>query len=135
MASRMVWREKEVRLQLEEASEAMIRKAAFLVEQQAKVNIQQNGQIDTGFLVNSVYVNTPGQSTYGDAAAAAGAQDGQKGMSGERPAPADGAVVAVGAEYAIYQEERLPFLYPALESVAGRMAGEIVAAGREAIGE
>lgn len=115
------------RLILNQAMPEMIAAAALLVEGQTKVNINQNGQVDTGFMVNSVYAVGPGVNTYGPAAIA-----GKLANGAAVPTPA-GAVVGVAAEYAIYQEERLPFLYPALETVAGRMGGQIVSAGRNAL--
>lgn len=115
------------RLILNQAMPEMIAAAALLVEGQTKVNINQNGQVDTGFMVNSVYAVGPGVNTYGPAAV-----PGKLANGAAVPTPA-GAVVGVAAEYAIYQEERLPFLYPALETVAGRMGGQIVSAGRDAL--
>lgn len=112
------------RLLLDRAMPEMITAAALMVEGQAKVNINVNGQIDTGFMINSVYANGPGVASYAPTAV--------PGKMANQPAepPKGGAVVGVAAEYAIFQEERNSFLYPALETVAGRMGGKIVSAGR-----
>ena len=107
MAARVEWFGDDVKLKLEGATDEMIKKAAFLVEGQAKVNITVNGQVDTGFMRASVYTKL---------------QDG-------------GAIVGVGADYGIYQETLRPFLYPALERVAQQMGGDVVAAGRVVIGD
>lgn len=133
MSSNVIWRDKEVRLQLKDASNQMLRTAAALIEQQTKLNIQSNGQIDTGFMVNSVYFVTDDDSNYENAANGAIGVRPDAEMAPEVVAPDGGAAVAVGAEYAIFQEERMPFLYPAIEHVATTMQGEIVSAGKEAI--
>lgn len=133
MSSRVIWRDVEVRLQLRNASEAMMRTAAALIEQQTKLNITANGQVDTGFMRNSVYFATNDDGSYDAAATAARGARHDAGIAPKADAPAGGAVVGVAAEYAIYQEEAQPFLYPAVETVAQRMDGEIVSAGREVI--
>ncbi len=127
------WYEDTVKLKLRNASDAMVDQAAFLVEGQTKVNIRNNGQVDTGFMMNSVYAVTPKADTYGQAQSSAKNAASEKDMAPKADPPKNGAVVAVGAEYAIFQEERTAFLYPALETVAGQMGGKVVAAGRGAL--
>lgn len=125
------WYDHEVRVKLDQAIAEMVDKAAFLVEGQTKINITDNGQVDTGFMRNSVYAVTPKSDTYGQAHSAASGAASEKNMAPKADPPRDGAVVGVGAEYAIFQEERTPFLYPALETVVARMGGQIVASGRK----
>lgn len=128
MPDNLKWYGDEVKkLILNKATPEMITAAALLVEGQAKVNIRENGQIDTGFMLNSVYAVGPGVNSYGPAVVAG------KTAAGPASPSSGGAVVGVAAEYAIYQEERLAYLYPALETVAGRMEGQIVSAGRKAL--
>lgn len=127
------WYGDQVEAQLRQAMDAMVDKAAFLVEGQTKINITDNGQVDTGFMRNSVYAVTPKTNSYGQANSEAKNAAPDKTMSPQASPPPDGAVVGVGAEYAIFQEERNPFLYPALETVIGQMGGEIVDAGKGAM--
>ena len=103
-----------------------VEKITFQVEGQAKRNIQENGQIDTGFMLNSVYAATPRTSSYGRTQPS-GSYVGRGGQEeGRRRAPeaglkgADG-LVAVGAEYALWQEMRRSFLFRALQQVQGRL--------------
>lgn len=107
MAAKVNWFGDVVKLQLANASAEMVRAAAMQTEAQAKINITNNGQVDTGFMRQSVHAQIGAES----------------------------AIVAVGAEYGIYQEMDRPYLYPALERVASRFGGEIVAAGKGAIND
>jgi len=84
-------------------------------EGQVKANINANNQIDTGFMVNSVYAVGPkSYDTYG--------QVERHGKKGQTPAARikprkDTAIVAVAAEYAIYQEAKQSFLFKMLEQL------------------
>lgn len=131
--SKVDWFDKEVKLQLENATGAMLRSGAALIEQQTKLNIQANGQVDTGMMINSVYFASDGESTYQDAANGAMGAKPDGVIAPEADVPNGGALVGVGAEYAIFQEERQPFLYPAVVDVASKMQGEIVNSGRKVI--
>lgn len=103
---------------------------AFQMEGQTKVNIADNDQIDTGFMMNSVYTITKKDSSYG-AADSTGEYKNKAGESVKRKlAPEErlpeeaAAGVIVGASYAIYQETQNSFLFKAAEQVA-RQAGGI----------
>lgn len=103
-----------------------IEKVAFQVEAQTKANIQENGQIDTGFMLNSVYAVTDSGSTY-DATDPSGFYMNQGGEGQERSRAnqiglqgAD-AAVAVAADYAIWQELRRSFLWRSVQSVKGSL--------------
>lgn len=122
------WYERDVILRVAEATEEMLRAVAFQVEGQTKINIEENGQVDTGFMRSSVYVSGLGVSSYGETLPSGAYMSGKTGESGERvimPEVLDageGMAVAVGAEYAIHQEMRDSFLYRGAEMVAGAMA-------------
>lgn len=140
MSGSVDWFGDEVKLILKNATAEMIRAAAFAVEGQAKVNITTNGQVDTGFMRNSVYAAVAGGASSGGASSGTYTSY-KEGRSVERRAlpqmnpPEDGAIVAVGAEYGIYQEQERAFLYPALERVAQTMEGQIIAAGQKVTGK
>lgn len=126
----------EVRLHLDHvllkvaaASDRALEAVALQIEAQTKVNIQQNNQIDTGFMMNSTYVVTRERNTF-DQTDASGDQFNRYGELVKRrtvpPQPLPGharAACVVGAEYAIYQEAKKPFLYPASVTVASQVKG------------
>jgi len=104
---------------------------AFQIEAQAKVNIQENRQIDTGFMLNSVYTVSQAGSSYGSANKT-GAYNNRAGskvkrkIAPERSLPKKAAaIVAVGADYAIYQEEKKSFLYRAAQTASSEMAKDV----------
>ena len=120
------WYGDEILLKLrEKATPEMIAKAAFLIEAQAKVNVTNNGQVDTGFMRSSIYANTPLGNTY---------EHDERANPMVEP-PSGAGLVAVAAEYGIFQEARIPFLYPAAETVAEQVTAEIVSIGREALND
>ena len=124
--SKVNWYQDRVILSVDKATDEMLTKLAFQIEGQAKVNIRDNGQIDTGFMVNSVYAVPPGGgSDYAEAQGAAEARNPKAVMLAETQAPEGGAAVAAGAEYAVYQEMANSFLYRALEQVAGDAEGKL----------
>lgn len=122
------WYENDVVLAVEGATDEMLIRLAFQCEALAKVNIQTNGQIDTGFMLNSVYGIGPG----GDHRSAAEAQaqaSAPRSLAAMPQMEPHRAGVHAAAEYAIYQEMANSFLYRALEQlqeVAGGTIQEIV---------
>lgn len=100
---------------LGQSSSQIVRKTAFDLQAQIQANIRANDQIDTGFMVNSVYVVTSDNSTYG----------GGKNALPEVGKPPDKytAYTAIAAYYAIYQNygtrylPARPFFEPALYAV------------------
>lgn len=98
------WFGDDLQVKLKAASAAMIAKASEQTVAEAKVNVTNNGQVDTGFMRESMHVAELTETR---------------------------GVVAVGAEYGIYQEMKKAFLYPAAERVANSYEGQIVAAGSE----
>jgi hypothetical protein len=130
------WYAEDVILRIAEAMTAGLAALAHQIEGQAKANIVANDQVDTGFMLNSVFVTTHEESGYGAARAAAEAQNPDAAMNPEPSLPEDAAaLVAVGAEYAVYQEMRNSFLYRAVEEVARDGAGTIGRVARPMIEE
>ena len=102
---------KQVLDQVGDAARKGAEKLAFQIEGQTKVNIKDNGQINTGFMLNSVYVV---EETGGEYLTV---EDNER-LAPEQDLPDDAlAGVAVAAEYAIYQEAQNGFLFPAAEKV------------------
>jgi hypothetical protein len=125
------WFGEEVKLEIEGATNESLRATAFFIESEARQNIQRNNQIDTSFMINSGYVRTGQESTYG-ATDQTGRYTNKTGDSVERRlAPQiqlgkkDVALVAFGANYALWQELIQPFLFPALEMGKKEVGGII----------
>ena len=131
------WYDNDVRGIIQNASALIIKQAAFSIEAQAKINVTENGQVDTGFMRNSIYAKTADDSGYGrtDATGTYKNQDGDT-VRRERADEADlqgaDAVVHVAAEYAVFQEMDNPFLYNALDTVIGQFGGIVEQVRREA---
>jgi hypothetical protein len=132
------WFEEDVALEIAGATQETLRKAAFFLEAEARLNIQRNGQIDTSFMINSSYVVTPDASTYGDtnptgrytSAKQAAAVDRERAPAASLPGR-QGALVAFAAVYTFWQELQQPFLFPALESTQKAMGGIIKRTAKE----
>lgn len=100
---------------LHQAEVQIVKKTAFDLKAQIQANIRANNQIDTGFMVNSVYVVTSDASDYG----------GGKNALPEVAGPPDDttAYTAIAASYAIYQNygtrymPARPFFEPAIYTV------------------
>jgi HK97 gp10 family phage protein len=98
---------------LDTALAQAVSKTAFDGQANVQKHIQANDQVDTGFMLNSVYAKTKDTSTY---------KGGEKALP-EVEAPSDDktAYVAVAAEYAIYQDMGTrympghPFFEPGME--------------------
>lgn len=129
--SKVNWYTQDVILHFGEITRHGLEAVAARIDAQTKINIVQNDQVDTGFMVNSVYFATEEGSSYNDTD-----KDGlhlnrlgelvEREMAPEAPLPDDYvALVCVGANYAIFQEMQQPFLYPALVQVAGEAGGII----------
>ena len=116
------WYGNRLQKMLDGAEEQILRKAAMQCVAHAKVNIVQNDQIDTGFMLNSGYMATKGQDTYGQIT-------GQGDKAPKRTPLKHMAIVAFAANYAIFQEMKRSFLYKALEQTAKDLP-EIIEANR-----
>lgn len=97
-----------------DACAAVVKKTAADGQANVQAKIRSNGQIDTGFLLNSVYHVTSDQSTY------QGGADALPEVS--RPSSPTEAYVAVAAKYAVYQnygtrfQPGRPFFEPGMQA-------------------
>lgn len=134
--SKITWRLQHVLVKIAESNKAALGAVALQIAGEAKVKIQANRQIDTGFMLNSVYAVTNTSDGYGQAKSEAethdySAKEKRRVDVGKRMAPpralgaGDTALVVVGANYAAEQEARQSFLYAAAEKV-GKEVGAIV---------
>lgn len=130
MPSSLKWYASNVKRTFSKEEQAGLTRVALLVRRQARRNLTENGQNDTKFLWNSIYVATPDKVT-------PVAPDGEylstktgrmvKRESGPIVQPADGAHVGVAASYGVYPELENSYLYRAIEQVAGRQAEDAMA--------
>jgi len=126
------WFGDRVRQLVENRAQIALEDIAFAVREEARQNIDENGQVDTRFLRNSVYVATPKQITpippSGTYTSLKGS--GQVRREAVQPdRPSSGATVGVAAVYAIYPELRDSYLFKALNQVQNnpRVEGAIEA--------
>lgn len=100
-----------------EAVGKVVRKTAFDLQAAMQAHIRANGQIDTGFLVNSVYVVTSEDNSYNSGGHA------DAFASVDAPREPTTAYVAVAANYGAYQnygtrfQPARPFVEPAVDEV------------------
>lgn len=132
------WYQDKVKLLIDRKAGQTLTNVAFRIEERTKVNINEapgasgQGLIDTGFLLNSTYVVTPQVNTY-DQANPSGVYKNRAGEEVERTLaprrklkPGEfNVLVAVGADYAIYQEIRHAFFFKAIEDTAAEFDGLI----------
>lgn len=117
-----------VKVQVADATQKALEALAFQIEAQTKVNITENGQVDTGFMRNSTFVLTP-DGVQGSPDPSGAYMSDRTGKPEERnlaPTASLGdaaAAVCVGAEYAIYQEIQQSFLEKAAEQVVPKAGG------------
>lgn len=119
---------------IETATDEVLKALAYRIVEGAQLNIRSNDQVDTGFMVNSIYPIWQDGSGYAEARSMAErhtvGRDGRKvdhsdDMAQEASLPDDASAgVVVGANYAIYQEVSNPFLYPAGQHAAAEFGGE-----------
>jgi hypothetical protein len=128
-----------VKIKVKDATDEALAELAFQLEGHTKANIANNNQIDTGFMMNSVYTITRRDSSYGASTATGQYRDKEGNMverklAPEQRLPSDAAAgVVVGASYAIYQEVRKTFLFKAAETVARQAGGTLEAKYRELV--
>ena len=128
--ARINFRKEQVLAEVEKAKTDSLKNIGLAIEGQAKVNIVENDQVDTGFMVNSGYFKMRGFSSFGSTSPT-GKYAGERGGGERKRAPEAGlpsgkdALVGFAAIYAIYQEERRSFLYRAGEQVVGKVGGLI----------
>jgi hypothetical protein len=129
MPTRIEWHGDAARAEIRADIDRALTAIAIQIEAQAKVNITDNGQVDTGFLRSSGYVIGPGVNSFTDIPAGGTFTSEKSGdqvqrdrvPSPEQP-PEGGAVVGFAADYAVWQEEANSFLFRAAEMVAGSVA-------------
>lgn len=125
MSGEVNWYADAVYIALDKAEDALAEQVLILLDEEVKLAINRNDQIDTGFMINSAYWRTRNRSTYGGTWETGRYKDreGDPVARGRAPeAELGGAlgVFGVAAEYAIFQELLQPFLWPALQRVAAR---------------
>lgn len=128
------WYRDHVKVTLQDATEAVLKALAYRITERTQLNIRDNDQIDTGFMVNSIYPVWKEGSEYNQARNEAEQhttdRDGRTVDHSGDMAPevglesGAGAAVVVGANYAIYQEARQEFLYPAAQAAALEFGAE-----------
>ncbi len=124
------------------ASDDLLTRLALQVAGQTKANIVANDQVDTGFMLNTVYTLTPdGKSTYGETWESGnylGRKTGEmeaRDKVFEPAAPEENeALIGVAADYAVFQEIENSFLFRALEQVLGQAAEAVREVGRKHLG-
>ena len=109
-----------VMMRVEGATDEVLHALALQVEGVTKRNIVSNGQIDTGFMLNSVYSASEKGNTFGETWAGPA---GKKAPKLRLPNLFSAAAVHVSAIYAIFQEMMEPFLRPAASEVASYSKG------------
>ena len=125
MAAKVNFYKSKIQLQIKGATEETIKNIAHRIEERAKINVVDNDQIDTGAMLNGIYVVTRHSSGYGQAKAKADSANPDAQMAGPiNLGSADAAVVA-GMEYSIYQEMQQSFLYKAAEQTGPEVGGLI----------
>ena len=109
-----------VMMRVEGATDEVLHALALQVEGVTKRNIVSNDQIDTGFMLNSVYSASEKGDTFGETWSGPA---GKKAQKARLPNLFSAALVHVSAMYAIFQEMMEPFLRPAADEVAGYSKG------------
>jgi hypothetical protein len=120
------WYEQDVKLAVENATDEFLTELAFYVEGEAKTG----APVDTGFMRNAIYAIGPLTSHRAravvEAKSAANRDLASEARVGENEAAVHGA-----AEYTIYQEMKVGFLYRALEKAQSVAGGIIQATGKK----
>ncbi|MBX3016004.1 MAG: hypothetical protein KF832_31070, partial [Caldilineaceae bacterium] len=134
------WYEQDVLVTAADATQEALLALAFQIEGEAKVNIVSNGQVDTGFMLNSSYIVGGDTNSFRPRAEVlTSPKTGQRGMhdtvASPPPVADEEVVVGFAADYAIYQESERPFLYPAAQRVASQAAGVIETVGKRYFGD
>lgn len=121
---------------VKEATDKALFQLGFQIVARAQTQIQGNGQIDTGFMLNSGYVASRDASTYAGAGAQAGAAADRVLAPEQRPGQDDvRAVVVFGANYSIYQENKASFLFAGAERAVADAGGTLEAVYREVVND
>lgn len=118
----ITWNGEEVKKLIIDITTEAMTQFALAVESQAKQNVVANDQVDTGFMLNSIWSRSPNHSTY----AAISPPDGVvRDLAQEEELGDSLAIVGAAALYAIYQESKKPFIWSALTTITPRF-GRII---------
>lgn len=134
--SRLTSRLAELQSQLggDEVGNALLA-GAFVLEAEAKQNVERMQAVDTGFLLNSIYSTTRRAGGHDDAMSAAKSRNARAVMLPEVRLNAAEAAVAAGAEYAVHIEygtARMP-ARPFMRQAVAAKSGDAVDAIADAI--
>lgn len=116
--STVKWYGEQVLLKVKDATDAVLTDMAYMGEAQAKVN---ETMVDTGFLRSTVYAATPKGDSY---APEFGLRTDGRAAGPVRVGKGEAAIGAA-AEYAIYIEMKINFLYRSLEWLVSQFGGTI----------
>jgi hypothetical protein len=117
------WQTEKVIAILGEKAKLILKELAIETADVAALNIEANKQVDTGFLMNSAYAIWPGGDNHAKAEAAATGLANRPFAANPGLPDDQTAAVHVAAEYAVYQEMRKPFLFPALMKKVAEFGG------------
>lgn len=109
----VTWRGDKLLLLISEGLDLSLDAIAVEGAGRTKQNIVANGQVDTGFMLNSVYSAGSGGSTF----------SGGTKSEAERGVGKHEAIFGASAEYALVNEINKPFVWPAAESLAASVPG------------
>ena len=123
------WYADDVQLVVDGATDELVTELAFYVEGEAKVG----ASVDTGFMRNAIYSITPLANRRAQAQARALASA-DRSLAPLPQIEDHEAAVHGAAEYTIYQEMAVGFLYRALEKAQGVAPGLIQSVGRRCFG-
>jgi len=118
--SQVNWYENDVLLVVDEAKDELLTRLAFQGEGYAK----RDAPVDTGFMRNAIYGFGPSGSHRAE---------GQEMADPPKLGPGEAAIHGA-ANYTIYQEERVGFMYKALEQLKRIAGGVIREVGKEHFG-
>ena len=124
-ASEVNWYANDVLLVVDEATDDLLTRLAFQGEGYAKID----APVDTGFMRNAIYGFGPSGSHRAEVQGA----EGQEMADPPKLGPGEAAIHGA-ANYTIYQEERVGFLYKALEQLKRIAGGVIREVGKEHFG-
>ena len=117
------WYGERVKAILKDADDKILDQLASQTLGQARINIRENRQIDTGFMTNSGFVVSAQRNTYPQATGAALAAADRE-MAPPPPVNTKKeSAVAFGAHYSIFQEMRKSFLYQAMLDTVKQFGG------------
>ena len=124
------WYGDEVLQLVDAAIDEFLTKLAFQGEAFAKVG----ANVDTGFMRNAIYGMGPNDSHRNQAETDAKSKADRE-FAREPGLEAGAAAIHGAAEYTIYQEERVGFMYEALEQLKGVLGATVAQAGKEHLGD